>query len=89
MGAIQKYLIRRGDTSNYLQGVFKKGKEEVGERGLMVADMVLMLRAAIASTPQVFICMDQCSEPSSPSVLKVVKNGPPVVVRLFSSPWTS
>jgi len=30
----------------------------------------------------------QCSEPSSPSVLEVGPDGPPVVVRLFLSPWT-
>ena len=30
----------------------------------------------------------QCSEPSSPSVLGVGPDGPPAVVRLFSTPWT-
>jgi len=29
------------------------------------------------------------SEPSSPSVLEVGPDGPPVVVRLFLSPWTT
>ena len=32
--------------------------------------------------------LSQCSEPSSPSVLGVGPDGPPAVVRLFSSPWT-
>jgi len=31
----------------------------------------------------------QCSEPSSPSVLEVGPDGPPAVVRLFSTPWTA
>ena len=37
--------------------------------------------------PSLLPSLGQCSEPSSPSVLEVGPDGPPVVVRLFSSPW--
>ena len=35
------------------------------------------------------IWLNQCSEPSRPSVLEVGPDGPPAVVRLFSSLWTT
>ena len=36
----------------------------------------------------VFFVHNRCSEPSSPSVLEVGPDRPPVVAGLFSSPWT-
>ena len=74
MGAILKQLISRGDTPNYLPEVFKKGKKEAGGRGLLVADMVQMLRAAIASIPQVFIYIDALDECLPKALLELLKS---------------
>ena len=76
MGAILKQLISRGDTPNYLhvREVFKKGKKGVGGRGLLVADRVQMLRAAIASIPQVFIYIDALDECLPKALLELLES---------------
>ena len=62
MGAILKQLVGRGDTPEYVREAFRKGKKEFGGRGLLLADLMRMLRIAIASLPQVFICIDALDE---------------------------
>ena len=62
-----------GQTSLFLAAY--KGREEVVE--------ILLGWGDIDSDKS-----SQCSEPSSPSVLGLGPDGPPAVVRLFSSPWT-
>ena len=62
MGAILKQLVGRGGIPNYLRDAFQKGKREFGGRGPRLADLMGMLKIAIASLPQVFICLDALDE---------------------------
>jgi len=62
MGAILKQLVRKGGIPGYLREVFKEAQTEIGGRGLRLPDLMGMLRAAIASLRQVFICVDALDE---------------------------
>jgi len=62
MGAILKQLVGRGGIRDYLREAFQKGEREIGGRGLLLADLTRMLRLAIASKSQVFICIDALDE---------------------------
>ena len=62
MGAILKQLVGRGGITDYLRAAFQKGQKEFGGRGLQLADLMGMLKIAIASIPQVFICLDALDE---------------------------
>jgi len=62
MGAILKQLVSRGGITDYLREAFQKGQKEFGGRGLRLADLMGMLKIAIASLPQVFICLDALDE---------------------------
>ena len=62
MGAILKQLVGRGGIPDYLQEEFQKGQKEFGGRGLRLADLMRFLKIAIASLPQVFICLDALDE---------------------------
>jgi len=62
MGAILKQLVSRCDIPKNVREVFQKGKKEFGGRGLLLADLMRMLRIAIALLPQVFICIDALDE---------------------------
>ena len=62
MGAILKQIISRGVIPENVQEAFQEGKKEIGGRGLRLADLKRMLGTAIASLPQVFICIDALDE---------------------------
>ena len=62
VGAILKQLVGRGEIAKGVRAAFKKAKKEVGGRGPRLADLVGMLRSAIASLPKVFICIDALDE---------------------------
>ena len=62
IGAILKQLAGRDSVPNYIRGAFQKAKKEFGGRGLRLAEMMGMLRIAIASLPQVVICIDAPDE---------------------------
>ena len=62
MGAILKQLVGRGDIPIYLREAFQEGQKVIGGRGLLLADLMPMLRTAITSLPQVFICIDAIDE---------------------------
>ena len=62
MGAILKQLVGRGEMPEDVRQAFKKSKKEVGGRRLLHADLVRILKATIASLPQVFICIDALDE---------------------------
>jgi len=62
MGAIVKQLAVRGEVLGHVQAAFQKAKMEVGGRGLRLPDMVRMLKQAIATLHQVFICIDALDE---------------------------
>jgi len=93
MGAILKQLVCRGDIPVYLREAFQQGKMEVGGRGLRLADLMGMLRMAIASLPQVFICvdaLDECLPKHLPELLKslrdIVRESPRVRIFLTGRP---
>ena len=54
MGVILKQMISRGGILDSLREAFQEGKLEFDGRGLRLADLMGMLRAAIASLSQVF-----------------------------------
>jgi len=62
MGAVLKQLVGRGGIPDYLREAFQKGQKEYGGRGLRLAELMGMLRTAIASLPRVFICIDALDE---------------------------
>ena len=62
IGAILKQLVVRGEVLEHVQKAFQKAKNEVGGRGLRLPDMVQMLKQAVATLPQVFICIDALDE---------------------------
>ena len=62
MGAILKQLVGRVDIPKDVREVLQEGKKEIGGRGLRLADLMGMLRIAIASLPKVFICIDALGE---------------------------
>ena len=62
IGAILKQIVGRGEITEDLRKAFQKGKKEFGGRGPRLADLMGMLRTAIASLPRVFICVDALDE---------------------------
>ena len=77
MGAILKQLAGRGDIPNCIREAFQKAKEEFGGRGPRLAEMMKMLESAIASMPQVVICidaLDECLPKYLPELLKSLRD---------------
>ena len=62
MGTIFKQLVVKGGIPNYVRKAFEEGKTELGGRRLRLGELMGMLRTAIASLPQVFICVDALDE---------------------------
>jgi len=62
MGAILRQLVAKGGVPDYLRKAFQEAQTEIGGRGLSLAELMAMLRVAIASLPQVFICVDALDE---------------------------
>ena len=62
IGAILKQLVVREEVLEDVKEAFREAKREVGGRGLRLPDMVRMLKQAIATSPQVFICIDALDE---------------------------
>ena len=62
LGAMLKQLASRGGITENLREAFRKAKKEFGGRGLLLPDMVDILKMAIASLPRVFICIDALDE---------------------------
>jgi len=62
MGAILKQLVTRGGVLGHVQTAFQKAKMELCGRGLRLPDMVQMLKRAVATLRQVFICIDALDE---------------------------
>jgi len=92
MGAILKQLVGRGGIPIYLSEAFQEGEIEMGGRGLRLEDLMGMLRMAIASLPQVFICidaLDECLPKHLPELLEslrdIVRKSPRV--RIFLTGW--
>ena len=62
MGVILKQLVGRGGIPDNMREAFQEGKNEVGGRRLLLADLMRMLKATISSRSQVFICLDALDE---------------------------
>ena len=77
MGAVLKQLVRREGIPEYLREAFQKGQKEYGGRGLRLAELMGMLKIAIGSIPQVFICLDaldECLPKHLPELLESLRN---------------
>ena len=77
MGAVLKQLVRREGIPDYLRKAFQKGQKEHGGRGLRLAELMGMLKTAIASLPQVLICLDaldECLPKHLPEVLESLRD---------------
>ena len=94
MGAILKQLVvGGGDIPIYLREAFKEGQKGIGGRRPMLADLMRMLRMAIASLPQVFICidaLDECLPRNLPDLLEslrgIVRESPKTRIFLTGRP---
>ena len=67
MGAILKRLVGR-EIPEDIQKAFQEGRRP------LLADLIRMLRIAIASLPQVFICIDALDECLSKNLLEVLES---------------
>ena len=77
IGAILKQLVARGDIPKSVREAFQKGKKEFGGRGPLHDDVMGMLRTAIASLSQVFICidaLDECLPKHLPKLLESLRD---------------
>ena len=62
LGALLKQIVGGRDVPAYLREAFQEDNWRFGGRGPQLPDLVRMLRVAIASLPQVFICIDAVDE---------------------------
>jgi len=93
MGTIAKQLAGRSGIPNYLREAFQEGKAEFGGRGLRLVDLMRLLRVAIDSLPQVFICidaLDECLPKFLPELLQslrdIVRESPSTRIFLTGRP---
>ena len=94
MGAILKQLVGREGIPDPLREAFQEAKTEFGGRGLRLADLNGMLRVAITSLPQVFICvdaLDECLPKCLPELLgslrDIVRESPTTRIFLTGRPY--
>ena len=73
MGAILKQLVGRRGIPDYLREAFREAQKEFGGRGLRLADLMGMLKMAIASLPEAFICLDALDECLPKHLLELLK----------------
>jgi len=57
-----KQLVSRGGIPQHIREAFQKAKREFGGRGLLLPDMVEILKKTITSLQRVFICIDAVDE---------------------------
>ena len=62
MGAILKQLAGRGEIPDHIRWAFQKAKREFGGRGLLLPDIVDMLKKEITLLLRVYICIDALDE---------------------------
>ena len=93
VGAILKQLVGRASVMKNLREAFQKASQEVGGRGPRLADLMGMLRTAIASIPRVFICidaLDECLPKCLPELLgslrDIVQESPSIKIFLTGRP---
>ena len=93
MGAILKQLVGKGGITDNLREAFQEEKAEFGGRGLRPADLMGMLKTAIASLPRVFVCvdaLDECLPKCLPELLEslrdIVRESPTTRIFLTGRP---
>ena len=74
MGAILKQLVAREEVLGHMRTAFQKAERELDGRGLRLQDMVRMLKQAIATLPQVFICIDALDECLPRNLLELLES---------------
>ena len=77
IGAILRQLVSRSGIPDDLRKAFQDGKRAVGGRRPLRADLMRMLKTAIASLPQVFICIDavdECLSKNIPELLELLRD---------------
>jgi len=62
LGAMVKQLASRGEIPQHIREAFRRAKEGFGGRGLLLSDMVDIVKDTIASLPRLFICIDALDE---------------------------
>jgi len=62
LGAMLKQLASRGGIPRHMREAFRSAKKEFGGRGLLLPDMVEIMKKTIASLPRLFICIDALDE---------------------------
>ena len=67
LGAILKQFVGGLGIPRHIREAFQNAKNEFGGRGLLLPDMVDMLKKTIASLPRVFICIDALDESTAKS----------------------
>ena len=92
MGAILKQLVGGREILDDIREALQEGKNEAGGRPRL-ADLMRMLRIAIASLPQVFICidgLDECLPKVLPKLLEslseIVRESPRTRIYLTGRP---
>ena len=65
LGAMLKQLVSRGGIPQHMREAFQRAKKEFGGRGLLLSDMVEIVKKTVAFVPRLFICIDALDE--SPS----------------------
>ena len=77
MGALLKQLVGRGGIPEDIREAFQEAKKVVGGTRLLLEDLMRMLEIAIASFPQVFICidaLDECLPKHLPELLESLRD---------------
>ena len=74
MGAILKQLVVREEVLEYVRTAFRKAEKKVGGRSLRLPEMVQMLKGAIATLPQVVICIDALDECLPKNLLELLES---------------
>jgi len=77
IGAILKQVAGRGGIPKDIRKAFLKAKREFGGRGPLLAELMRMLRTAIASVRQAFICidaLDECLQKHRPELLESLRD---------------
>ena len=62
LGAILKQLVERDGIMEPVRQAFRKEKMAFGGRAVQLLDLVKILKRAIASLPEVYICIDGLDE---------------------------
>jgi len=93
LGAMLKQLASRGGIPRHIREAFQRAKKEFGGRGLLLPDMVEIVKKTITSLPRLFICIDALDESPSKhrrelleSVQEIVRVSPGTRVFLTGRP---